>query len=148
MSWISVDKACQFATEIQDYDINSTMSAAKRTWNTEILSKIQVADTSNASRLELFYSAMYRAHLLPSNRTGENPIWRSDEPYYDDYYTIWDTFRCLNSLYLLIEPDIEEGIVRSLIDIWRHERFMPDGRSSNYNGRVRSLVFGLNSALD
>ena len=39
---------------------------------------------------------------------------------------------------MLIEPTVEEEIVRSLIDIWRHERFMPDGRSGNYNGRVCS----------
>lgn len=40
-------------------------------------------------------------------------------------------------MYLLLEPEVEEQIVRSLIDIWRHERFMPDGRSSFYNGRVQ-----------
>jgi putative alpha-1,2-mannosidase len=88
------------------------------------------------TRLEMFYSALYKAHLLPSDRTGKIPIWQTSEPYYDDYYTAWDTFRCLNSLYLLLEPSRAEGMVRSLIDIWRHERFMPDGRSGNYNGRV------------
>ena len=51
--------------------------------------------------------------------------------------TLWDTFRCTNSLYLLLNPDLAEGIVRNLIDIWRHERFMPDGRSANFNGRVQ-----------
>lgn len=137
VSWISYDKACSFANEISDFDMNATIYATKAAWNDQVLSKIQIADTSNATRVEMFYSALYRAHLLPSDRTGENPYWQSDEPYYDDFYTLWDTFRCLNSFYLLVEPEVEEGIVRTLIDIWRHERFMPDGRSSNYNGRVR-----------
>ena len=138
VSWISADKACQFvASEIPSYDLNATVAAAQSVWNQGILNRITTTDLSNSTRLEMFYSAMYRAHLLPSDRTGENPHWRSNEPYYDDYYTAWDTFRCLNSLYLLIEPDREEGIVRSLIDIWRYERFMPDGRSGNYNGRVQ-----------
>jgi len=48
-----------------------------------------------------------------------------------------DTFHCLHSLYTLIAPDQQERIVRSLIDVWRHERFMPDGRSHNHNGRVQ-----------
>lgn len=82
-----------------------------------------------------------------SDRTGENPHWTADEPYYDDYYAIWDTFRCLNSLWLLIEPERAAGMVRSLIDIWRHERFMPDGRSSNYNGRVCLLIVDNKLAL-
>ncbi|KAK5003566.1 hypothetical protein LTR28_009997, partial [Elasticomyces elasticus] len=76
-------------------------------------------------------------NVLPSDRTGENPYWTSSGPYYDDFYTIWDTFRCLNSFYLLTQPHVAEGLILTLIDIWKHERFMPDGRSSNYNGRVQ-----------
>ncbi|PNP40721.1 hypothetical protein TGAMA5MH_07428 [Trichoderma gamsii] len=74
---------------------------------------------------------------MPSDRTGENPIWNSTEPYYDDYYTLWDTFRCLNSFYLLVQPQRGVGMIRSLIDIWRHVGFMPDGRSGNHNGKVQ-----------
>lgn len=28
-------------------------------------------------------------------------------------------------------------MIRSLIDIWKYEGFMPDGRSGNYNGLVQ-----------
>lgn len=91
----------------------------------------------NHTQLEMFYTAMYHAHLLPSNRTGDNPYWESNEPYYDDFYTIWDTFRCLHSLYVLIQPKTQIEIVKALIDIWRFEGFMPDGRSHNFNGRVQ-----------
>ena len=137
VSWISVDAACQFSNEINGYDLASTTAAAVDTWESSVLSLVQVADTSNSSLTEMLYSALYRSHLIPSNRTGENPNWETSEPTYDDYYTLWDTFRCLNPMYNLMEPEVEEGIVRSLIDIWRHERFMPDGRSSFYNGRVQ-----------
>lgn len=74
---------------------------------------------------------------MPSDRTGENPNWDTEEPSYDDFYTLWDTFRCLNSYYLLTSPSRAAGMIRSLIDIWRHERFMPDARTGNYNGRVQ-----------
>jgi putative alpha-1,2-mannosidase len=137
ISWISVDKACQFiADEISHWDLNTTVSQAQEIWNTEVLSKIEVK-SKNVTQLEMFYTALYHGHLLPSDRTGENPYWESSEPYYDDFYTLWDTFRCLHSLHTLIVPDRQEGIVRAMIDIWRHERFMPEGRSHNHNGRVQ-----------
>lgn len=139
VSWISHNRACSFLDEIQDFDMNATVSSTKDAWNNDVLSKVQVNDQSNDTLLEIFTSALYRMHLLPSNRTGENPNWISSEPYYDDFYTAWDIFRCLTSFYVLVEPVLASDLVRTLIDIWRHERFMPDGRSSNYNGRVCSV---------
>lgn len=138
VSWISAEKACQFIDdEMPHWDLDTVVTEARSTWNNDVFGKLAVKDLKNHTRLEMFYTAMYHAHLLPSDRTGENPHWESDEPYYDDYYTLWDTFRCLNSLYLLIQPERAIGMIRSLIDIWRHERFMPDGRSGNYNGQVQ-----------
>ena len=139
VSWISTDKACSFLEEIPSWDLNVTIDAAKSVWNTE-LEKIVLSGANNVTRLEMFYSALYRAHLLPSNRTGENPHWKPTGEYYDDFYAIWDTFRCLNSLFNLINPEVGEGIVSTLIDIWKHERFMPDARSSNFNGVVSNFV--------
>ncbi|KAK4991050.1 hypothetical protein LTR50_002130 [Elasticomyces elasticus] len=122
VSWISYDKACAFANEISGYNMNATISATQEAWTHDILDLVQISDTSNRIRLEMFYSALYRAHLLPSDRTGENPYWTSSGPYYDDFYTIWDTFRCLNSFYLLTQPHVAEGLILTLIDIWKHER--------------------------
>ncbi|KAI1103183.1 glycoside hydrolase family 92 protein [Jackrogersella minutella] len=136
ISWVSTDKACQFHDEIPHWDLEAVSDAAKDTWNSKVFSKIDVT-TTNETQLEMFYTAMYHSHLLPSNRTGENPNWVSEEPYYDDFYTIWDTFRCLHPLLTLIQPKAQTEIVRALIDIWRFERFMPDGRSHNVNGRVQ-----------
>ena len=85
VSWVSVDAACQFANEIEDYDLNQTVSAAVQNWEDSVFSTIQIADTSNVTLLEMFYSAMYHSHLMPSNRTGESPYWETDEPVFDDY---------------------------------------------------------------
>ena len=138
VSWISADKACQFLQEeIPDWDVASLQSQAESAWIDQVLSKIQINDTRNDTLLTMFYSAMYRTSLLPSNRTGENPYWDDGVGYVDDIYTLWDTFRCWFSLQVLIEPRIATGLVQTLISVWRHERFMPDGRSGNFNGRVQ-----------
>ncbi|RFU78337.1 glycosyl hydrolase [Trichoderma arundinaceum] len=138
VSFISVEKACAFQKEIPSWKLNNTVQNTKKLWNDEVFSKISIHEpVKNDTRLTLFYSALYRMHQMPSDRTGENPLWRSSEPYYDDYYTLWDTFRCLNSFYLLVQPQRGIDMIRSLIDIWRHVGFMPDGRSGNHNGKVQ-----------
>ncbi|KAI1762406.1 glycoside hydrolase family 92 protein [Hypoxylon sp. FL1150] len=136
ISWVSTDKACQFLDEIPHWDLEEVRDAAKDKWNSDVLSTIDIT-TTNETQLEMFYTAMYHSHLLPSNRTSKNPYWEFSEPYYDDFYTIWDTFRCLHPLLTLIQPKAQREIVRAMIDIWRFERFMPEGRSHNFNGRVQ-----------
>lgn len=140
VSFISAEKACQFKDdEIKSWDLNDTVSAAVDEWNKDVFSKIQVPtdDSQNQTNLVLLYSSLYFMHLMPSDRTGENPLWQSNEPYWDDFYTAWDIFRCTTTLYHVIQPSYYEGMIRALIDIWRYEGYMPDGRSGNYNGLVQ-----------
>lgn len=137
ISFISVDKACNFRdTEIPSWNLNDTTQAAVDEWNQDVFSKIQVSvdPAENQTNLVLLYSSLYFMHLMPSDRTGENPLWDSGEPSWDDFYTAWDIFRNTVSLYHLIQPTYYEGMIRALIDIWRYEGYMPDGRSGNYNG--------------
>ncbi|KAK4540994.1 hypothetical protein LTR36_008363 [Oleoguttula mirabilis] len=140
ISFISADKACAFKNqEISSWNLNDTVDAAVQEWNQDVFSKIQVPtdESQNRTNLVLLYSSLYFMHLMPSDRTGENPLWQSEEPYWDDFYTLWDIFRCTVSLYHLIQPSYYQGMIRALIDIWRWEGFMPDGRSGNYNGLVQ-----------
>jgi predicted alpha-1,2-mannosidase len=137
ISMISAEKACKLKDEeIPSWDLNKTVSAAVDEWNKDVFSRVQVStdEYANRTNLVLLYSSLYMMHLMPSDRTGENPLWESDEPSWDDFYAIWDTFRCTVSLFHLIQPEAYEGQIRSLIDIWRHEGYMPDARSGNSNG--------------
>jgi hypothetical protein len=34
----------------------------------------------------VFWSGVYRTMISPQDYTGENPLWDSDEPYYDSFY--------------------------------------------------------------
>ncbi|KAJ4286067.1 hypothetical protein N0V90_013414 [Kalmusia sp. IMI 367209] len=138
ISFISTTKACQnLDNEIgKTTTLQSLVAKAKGAWNEQILSKIQVEGGSDADK-QLLYSSLLGMFLIPSNKTGENPGWTSKEPYYDDVFTFWDTHRCHTSLFHILEPVAYEEFIRSLIDIWRHDGFMPDARSSNFNGRVQ-----------
>ncbi|KAK3171921.1 hypothetical protein OEA41_004005 [Lepraria neglecta] len=136
ISFISSAKACQFVDSEMPSGtpLHSLVTAAKSNWNTEVLSKIQTTET-DLNTLQLLYSSLYGMHILPSNRTGENPLWTSTEPYYDDIFTFWDLFRCSTPLTQILQPISYEEQIRSIIDIWAHEGYIPDARSSNYNGR-------------
>lgn len=46
-------------------------------------------------------------------------------------------FRCGTALFQVIQPDSYEEYLRSLIDVWRHVGFLPDARSSFWNGAVQ-----------
>lgn len=88
ISFMSVGDACgHYRTEIPSYDLNATVQAAVDEWNQDVFSKIQVAtdEPANTTNLRLLYSSMYFMHLMPSDRTGQNPLWLSDEPYWDDF---------------------------------------------------------------
>lgn len=85
----------------------------------------------------MFYTALYHTMLMPVDRSGENPLWADNEPYYDDFYAIWDTYRTSSPLITLIDPQREADIVRSLINIYKREGYMPDARSGNCNGRTQ-----------
>ncbi|KAL8666511.1 MAG: hypothetical protein Q9168_007463 [Polycauliona sp. 1 TL-2023] len=138
ISWISSAKACRFIDEEipAGTSIDDLAAAAKANWDIEVFSKIK-ADTEDTDALELLYTSLYGMHLMPTNRTQENPRWESAEPYYDDWVTMWDLFRCSTSLMQILQPAAYEEQIRSSIDIWRHDGYMPDGRSSNFNGRTQ-----------
>ncbi|KAF2774055.1 glycosyl hydrolase [Teratosphaeria nubilosa] len=140
ISFISASKACTFKNdEIPSWNLDDTVQAAKSEWNRDVFSKIRVSTdpSQNQSNLILLYSSLYFTHLMPSDRTGENPLWDSGEPSFDDFYTLWDIFRCTTPLYHLLQPAYYTAMLRSLIDIWKHDGYMPDGRSGNYNGLVQ-----------
>ncbi|PVI05747.1 glycoside hydrolase family 92 protein, partial [Periconia macrospinosa] len=137
ISFISVEKACAFKdNELSSWNQEDHVNAARKEWNEDVFSRIRVdtGESANVTNLILLYSSLYFMHLMPSDRTGENPLWESDEPSWDDFYAIWDTFRNTISLSHLIQPEAYESQVRALIDIYRHQGYMPDGRSGNDNG--------------
>ncbi|KAI1446395.1 glycoside hydrolase family 92 protein [Annulohypoxylon stygium] len=139
VSFISSDQACaNVDAEIPaGTSLETLENNVKTAWNNQVLSKITTTDTSNTTRLQLLYSSLYHMSLIPTNKTGENPLWSSAEPYYDDIFTFWDLHRCTTSLFHILQPVAYEEFLRSLVDIWRNEGFLPDARSSFFNGATQ-----------
>ncbi len=136
ISFVSIDQARRnVETEIPGFAFEATHAAAVAEWNRALATVELKGETPEQA--QVFYTALYHTMLMPTDRSGENPLWKSDEPYYDDYYAIWDIFRTSGPLLTLVAPERQTAIVRSLVDIYRHEGWLPDARSGNFNGRTQ-----------
>ncbi|KAJ5606607.1 secreted glycosidase [Penicillium lagena] len=135
VSFMSVDQACANAEKEQpNFDFEGTLSAAEAAWR-EKLNVMTVDAEGVSSELQtVFWSGAYRAMISPQDYTGENPLWQSTEPYYDSYYCIWDSFRSIHPLLTLLDPISQSRMMRSLVDTYRHEGYLPDCRMSLCKG--------------
>jgi len=136
ISFISVEKARQNAQQISGFDFDATLTSLKAKWQA-LFSRMTISEKSTDAQKRMFYTGLYHTMLEPVDRTGENPKWQCDEPNYDDFYAIWDTYRTSLPLITLIDELREAELVRSLIDIYEHDGYMPDARSGNSNGRTQ-----------
>lgn len=122
--------------EIPHWNFNAVLSVLGTKWE-QLLSRIQLSPDTSIEYKKMFYTSLYHTMLMPVNRTGENPLWTNSEPYYDDFYCIWDTFRTSSPLITLIDSKRQVEIVNSLLNIYKREGYLPEGRSGNDNGRTQ-----------
>ncbi|ORY62663.1 glycoside hydrolase family 92 protein [Pseudomassariella vexata] len=135
LSFISVDKACRNAeNEIPGFAFEEVVKAAEDVWRDKL--RVVHADHHGMhdDLLKTFWSGLYRAFLSPQDYTGENPLWESDEPYFDSFYCIWDSFRAQHPLLTIVDPKEQTRMVRALIDIYKNEGKLPDCRMSFSKG--------------
>ncbi|KAH4854233.1 hypothetical protein HBI25_215970 [Parastagonospora nodorum] len=146
ISYISATQACSHVEyELPDANtFEDVVDEARQIWEEKILSKVQIgadgdATSTNATLKRMLYTALYQTGLTPTDKTGECPVWESNDskPYYDDHYTLWDTYRTLLPLYHLIFTKPYSRILSGLISIFTEEGYLPAGRAANWNGRVQ-----------
>lgn len=137
VSFVSTDQACANAeSEIPDplNDFERLRGIGEDVWS-EKLAPIKVTSGGvSDDMLSAFWSGVYRTMLSPQDMTGENPLWESDEPYFDSFYCLWDSFRAQHPFLTLLDPHAQSRMVRSLLDTYKHEGWLPDCRMSLCKG--------------
>ncbi|KAL2876921.1 hypothetical protein SGCOL_007749 [Colletotrichum sp. CLE4] len=137
VSFKSSDQACRNAEkEIPDpmNNFDALVKTAKDAWR-EKLSPISIKATGTMDDLQKsFWSGLYRNMISPQNYTGENPHWDSGIPYFDSFYCMWDSFRAQHPLLTVIDPAAQSQMVNSMLDIYKHEGWLPDCRMSLCKG--------------
>ena len=133
VSFVSEDQArAHMAEEAPGWDFDALHAKAQKQWQ-DVLSTIAIEGGTDEQQRQ-FYSALYRLHTMPHDVSGDNPWWTSTEPHYEDFYTLWDTFRGVHPLLTLIEPQRQRDIIRSLLDTYQHTGWLPDARVNGVNG--------------
>ncbi|HKB90304.1 MAG TPA: GH92 family glycosyl hydrolase, partial [Opitutaceae bacterium] len=134
LSFVSVEQARKnLEKETPDWDFDQIAANARTAWAAE-LGKIQV-EGPNETDKKIFYTGLYHMMLMPTDFTGENPFFNYSRPYYDDFLCIWDIFRVNFPLHFLINAPKATDMLNSLVDVYRHDGWLPDSRSAiSYDG--------------
>lgn len=114
---------------------DATLRSARAAWR-RVLAPVAVRGGTPEQR-RAFATALYRAHQMPTDLTGQGPRWAGSAPYYDNFFTLWDTFRTQKPLLTLLAPERMRGIVRTLLAVQRRDGWLPDARIGSVNGLVQ-----------
>lgn len=114
VSFTSADKAeALLDQDIPAWDFDGVRQAAQGDWNAE-LNRVTISGVGD-QRLTRFYTALYHTAIQPRDRTLDQPDSELHAPNWDDYYTLWDTYRTEFPLMSLIKPKAYAANVGSFI---------------------------------
>jgi predicted alpha-1,2-mannosidase len=109
-------------SEIPAWDFDGVRTAARADWN-RYLAKIDI-QTTDADQRTMFYTALYHTGMQPNLFTDADGRYLGmdlkahqgsvDKPIYT-IFSIWDTFRAFHPLMTIIDPDLNQDFIRSLL---------------------------------
>ena len=143
LSYSSIANARRHRAESDGMTFEQVRARAENAWRTH-LNTIQTTGGTDRERRQ-FYTALYDSALAPVDLTGDNDSWSAKDPSYWDIYCIWDTFRCASPLLTLTHPDRQEGVLRTLLEVYKHDGWLPDAWA--YNQYAFSLQGGTNADI-
>jgi len=132
ISPISVENATMnIKAEIPGWNFNQVVMAADESWNKE-LQKVQI-ETADVTKKKVFYTALYHTMIAPSIFNDHNgDYWGTDKKVYPNpgftnltTFSLWDTYRALNPLFTLIQPEKIGDIINSMLAIYKQQGKLP-----------------------
>ncbi len=131
-SYISVEQAHRnLEREIPVSGFDRVKANARAVWN-RALSGIQIVGGAERQRT-IFYTALYRSLCRMTDITEDGRYFSGfDHAVHNaeghDFYVddgLWDTYRSLHPLQLLLEPQRQEDMIRSYIRMFEQSGWMP-----------------------
>ncbi|ESQ86962.1 hypothetical protein ABAC460_21520 [Asticcacaulis sp. AC460] len=114
VSFAGAERAQQLLDhDLPGWDFDAVRSQAREAWNTE-LGRIEISGVPDADKRR-FYTALYHTAIQPRDRSLDQADSELQAPYWDDYYTLWDTYRTEFPLMSLIKPREYAANVASII---------------------------------
>lgn len=132
LSYISVEQAQKnLEREIPEWGFERVKANTRTVWN-HALAGIQTTGGTERQRT-IFYTALYRSLGRMTDITEDGRYFSGfDHAVHDaqghDFYIddgLWDTYRSLHPLQLLLDPKQQEDMIRSYISMYEQSGWMP-----------------------
>ncbi len=124
ISFVSVENAMlNLQEETKGLDFDGVREKTLKNWEKH-LSAIKIESTDTEIKKN-FYTALYHTMIMPTNFTDLNgeylgfdkKIHTADGYTYRSDMSLWDTCRNTHSLYMLIEPQVQNDCLKSLVEM-------------------------------
>lgn len=144
ISFVSLDNARKnMQAEAGGLDFEGIRSYARNKWDS-YLSRIDI-ETDDEDIKTIFYTSLYHSMTMPSTYADVNgdylgfnrTIGTSDDFIYYSDMSLWDTYRNVHPLYILIAPEIQRDCLQSLLSMARIGGTLPRWPSAGgYTGSM------------
>lgn len=140
-SLISFEQArANMAREYADWDFDKAVKQGKTQWDGE-LGKIQVEGSEDDKAI--FYTALTKSLVNPRNLDEDGQYFSPFDMkvHEGDMYTdlsIWDTFRSLHPLWVIIKPEETTEVINGLLNAYQEGGWIPKWPNPWY----RSIMMG------
>ncbi|MEH6306998.1 GH92 family glycosyl hydrolase [Olivibacter sp. CPCC 100613] len=132
LSMTDENRALQALQEIKDWNFERVKTDAANKWEHE-LQKVQVS-SSDEKLKRVFYTALYHTSIAPSlfsdadgtykNVSGKVLKMANNDQRYT-VYSLWDTFRALNPLFTVTQPEKYTGLLNSMLAFYDENGLLP-----------------------
>lgn len=131
-------------SEISHWVFDAIKNSARAAWN-KFLAKIEVT-TADLEQKTIFYSALYHTGIAPNVFSDVDGRYRGmnrqilqttpQKPAYT-IFSLWDTFRAFHPLMTIIDPELNNDFVVSLIQKYEEGGILPMWElAGNYTGTM------------
>jgi predicted alpha-1,2-mannosidase len=132
VSYLGAEQAeANLREELTGKTFEQIRAASRATWNTA-LGRIRIEGGTTEQR-RIFYTSLYRSLLRMMNITEGDRYYSGFDhrvheaeghPFYVDD-GMWDTYRSLHPLQLLLEPKVEQDEIRSYLRMYQQSGWLP-----------------------
>ncbi|MFC6102619.1 GH92 family glycosyl hydrolase [Olivibacter domesticus] len=132
LSSTNYDKALLALNEIPDWNFEHVRESAEEKWEHE-LQKVQVS-SSDEKLKRVFYTALYHTCMAPAlfsdadgvykNAQGDSLKMPAGNQRYTEY-SLWDTFRALNPLFTITQPEKYTAMLNSMLAFYDENGLLP-----------------------
>lgn len=157
VSFISVDQAKRnLQREVSGASVKDVAEKGRQLWN-QTLGKVKV-EGGSADELKVFYTSLYRTYERMVCLSEDGQYWSGYDnqvhqdggtPFYADDW-IWDTYRAVHPLRLVLEPTLEGNMVSSFIRMAEQQtpHWMPTFPGVGGNSNTMNCNHAVASVLD